>query len=133
MADVETESSCRDFVVRWFRALDDRDYETLAESFTEDGVWERGSERLVGPDAVRAAMATRAADLETQHLALNMVVDIESEDRAIVSYTIMTYAQLTDKPYHLHGMFRAADHLTRTAAGWRLVRRSATPAFPAQD
>ncbi|MEG3126128.1 nuclear transport factor 2 family protein [Sphingomonas sp. GB1N7] len=130
--DVKAEEQCRDFVVRCLRALDERDYETLAEGFAADGVWERGGERLVGPDEVRAAMARRPADLETQHLSLNMVVDADGADVATVRYTIAAYAQMADKPYHLHGVFRATDRLTRTAAGWRFAHRAFAPAFGAQ-
>ena len=133
VTNVEAEARCRDFVTRALRALDDRDYGRFAEAFAADGVWERGGERLVGPEGVRAAMAKRPADLETQHLALNMIVDLIAEDEAIVRYTVAPYAQMTGKPYHLHGMFRATDRLTRTAEGWRFAHRAVAPAFPPQD
>lgn len=132
MTDLEAEMTCRDFVIRCLRALDDRDYDKLANGFAEDGIWSRGSEELVGPAAVRNAMEKRPTDFETQHLVLNMVVDLDSSDSATVRYTVAGYAQMTDKPYHLHGMFRATDRLTRTAAGWRFVHRAAVPAFSVQ-
>lgn len=131
MTDLEAEMTCRDFVIRCLRALDDRDYDQLSNSFAEDGIWSRGAEKLVGPAAVREAMEKRPADFETQHLVLNMVVDL-GLDTATVRYTVAGYAQTTDKPYHLHGMFRATDHLKRTAAGWRFVHRAAVPAFSVQ-
>ncbi|MES2258177.1 MAG: nuclear transport factor 2 family protein [Pseudomonadota bacterium] len=130
--DSDTETLARDLVVRCLRALDERDYETLANGFATDGVWERGGERLTGPQAVREAMTKRPADLETQHLAFNMVVDSDGEDRLTVRYTIAAYAQKTDQPYHLHGMFKAVDRLARTANGWRFAQRSIAPAFSIQ-
>ena len=132
MTDIEAEMSCRDFIIRCLRALDDRDYEQLASGFAEDGVWSRGGEDLVGPAAVREAMEKRPADFETQHLVLNLVVDLEGIDSATVRYTIAGYAQTADKPYHLHAMFRATDRLKRTAGGWRFVHRAAVPAFSEQ-
>ena len=132
MSDMETEAACRDLIVRCLRALDERDYRTLADGFAADGIWERGGERLVGPEGVISAMAKRPADLETQHLVHNMVVDFDGADAATVLYTIAAYAQMTDKPYHLHGMFRATDRLTRTDNGWRFAHRSIAPAFSAQ-
>lgn len=124
-----TQALACDFVVRCLRALDERDYATLATAFAADGVWERGGECLVGPGAVCEAMSKRPADLETQHLPFNMVVDMDGDDSATVRYTIAAYAQMTGKAYHLHGMFKAVDRLARTPAGWRFVHRSAGPAF----
>ncbi|HVR90585.1 MAG TPA: nuclear transport factor 2 family protein [Novosphingobium sp.] len=132
MTDFQSAAACRDFVVRCLRALDDRDYETLASGFAADGVWDRGGEQLVGPEAVRAAMAKRPDDFETQHLALNMVVDMEGAEAATVSYTIAAYAQTSDKPAHLHGLYRATDCLARSPEGWHFTKRSVSPAFPAQ-
>ena len=121
-----------EFVVRCLRALDERDYETLANGFADNGIWERGGERLSGPQAVRAAMSTRPADLETQHLAFNMLVDLDGDSAATVRYSIAAYAQMTGQPYHLHGMFKAVDRLTLTPAGWRFLERSVAPAFSVQ-
>ena len=131
--NVEDEAQCRDFVVRCLRALDERDYDLLADGFAPDGVWERGQERLVGPNGVRAAMATRPPGLETQHLAMNMVIDFQSAQLAIARYTIAAYAQMPGQPYHLHGIFRATDRLTRTAEGWRFAHKAFAPAFALQS
>ncbi len=127
--EIATETHARDFVTRCLRALDERDYETLANGFAAHGVWARGGEQLVGPEAVRAALSKRPADLETQHLAANMVVERENADTAVVRYTIAVYAQTTDQPCHLHGLFRAVDRLAHTALGWRFVHRVVEPAF----
>ena len=131
--DSGTQTLACDFVVRCLRALDERDYATLAAGFAADGVWERGGERLIGPEAVREAMKKRPADLETQHLPFNMVVDMDGDDSVTVRYTIAAYAQMTGKSYHLHGMFKAVDRVARTPAGWRFVHRSAAPAFSIQS
>lgn len=131
--EFQNEALARDFVTRCLRALDARDYETLANGFASDGVWARGGEHLVGPEAVRAAMAKRPAGLETQHLASNMVVDSQGADAATVSYTIAAYAQTVEQAWHLHGLFRAVDQLTRTAAGWRFVHRAIEPAFSVRN
>lgn len=130
---IETEALARDFVVRCLRALDERDYETLANGFAPQGVWVRGGENLTGPEAVRTALSARRPDLETQHLAFNMVVDCEGADFATVRYTIAAHAQTADKPMHLHAMLRAVDRLAHTAEGWRFVHRAVEPAFSARQ
>ena len=118
--------------MRGLRALDGRDYETLANGFAADGVWLRGGEQLVGPAAVRAAMARRPAALETQLLASNMIVDSFGANAATVRYTPAAYPQTAEQPWHLHGLFLAVDQLTRTADGWRFAHRAAEPAFAAR-
>lgn len=128
-SEVGIEELARDFVVRCLRALDARDYDTLANGFAADGTWDRGNEQLVGPEAVRAAMSRRPEGLETQHLASNMIVDTDGAEAATVSYTIAAYAQTADRPWHLHGLFRAVDRLTYTPAGWRFAYRAVEPAF----
>ena len=86
MQDFQSELGCRDVVIRAIRALDSRDYDGMAQAFAEDGVWLRGGETLVGPQAVRAALDQRPADLETQHVVANMIIDDASEGAAIVQY-----------------------------------------------
>lgn len=129
MSDFDTRMACQEYVIRCLRAIDDRDYDGVASGFAEDGIWSRGGVDLVGPAAVRKAMDQRPADFETQHLAMNFVVDLAGKDTATVRYTIMGYAQTADKPYHLHAIFRATDRLKLTGAGWRFVHRTAVPAF----
>ena len=124
--------ACLEFVVRFIRALDARDYETVALSFAEYGIWHRGGEQLVGPIAVRAAMKKRPVDLETQHLVVNATVDLEADQAALVRYTLCAYAQTSDAPYHLHAIFMAEDRLVRTEDGWRFSVRSVEPAFQAR-
>lgn len=129
MSVVESERDCRELVVRSIRALDGREYDIIAGAFAEDGVWERGGEQLVGPRAVRDALDKRPAELETQHLVSNLVVDMVSENVAVVRYTLCAYAQTADAAYHLHAIFKATDHLGRTPDGWRFANRAVQPAF----
>ena len=132
MTRPEADAQCRDVVTRCIRALDGRDYDTVAGSFAADGVWDRAGEALAGPEAVRQALDKRPADLETQHLISNMVVDFPSETSAVVSYTLAAYAQRSGSAYHLHAIFKANDRLVTDGATWRFQHRAAVPAFSAQ-
>jgi len=122
--------ACQDVIVRAFRALDAREYDILADLFAHDGVWYRLDQALTGPEAVRAAMAGRPADLTTQHLVSNLVIDEDGEAEVVASYSIAAYAQTADKPFHLHAIFHATDRLRRDGAQWLFLSRKTAPAFP---
>jgi ketosteroid isomerase-like protein len=132
MIDSETEFACRDMVTRCIRALDARDYDSLAARFAEDGVWNRAGESLTGPQQVRAALNKRPTDVETQHLVSNLVVDAEADQIATVHYTLSAYVQRGKEPFHLHAIFKAEDRIIKLADGWRFQLRSVMPAFAAQ-
>ena len=129
----EAERDCRDLVVRSIRALDVRDYDVIVGSFALDGAWDRAGELLVGPAAVREALDKRPANLVTQHLISNLVVDFATHDSATVSYTLSAYAQLGAAPYHLHAIFKASDRLVQTSEGWKFAHRGVEPAFASAD
>lgn len=124
--------ACQDVIVRAFRALDARKYDILAAFFADDGVWYRMDQELVGPAAVLAAMAGRPADLTTQHLVSNLVIDQDGEE-VVANYSISAYAQTADKPFHLHAVFHATDHLGRDGDKWLFLSRKTAPAFPPQS
>jgi 3-phenylpropionate/cinnamic acid dioxygenase small subunit len=129
MIDSNKELECRDMVIRCIRALDERDYDAVAASFAEDGVWERAGERLTGPLQVRTALDKRPNDLETQHLVSNMVVDEETDKIVTIRYSLSAFAQRGQEVFHLHAIFKAEDRLVGTPAGWRFLSRCVVPAF----
>lgn len=116
-------------VTRCVRSLDSKQYDAVAANFAEIGVWERAGERLVGPRAVRDALEKRPADLQTQHLISNLIVDAETESLAKVKYSLSVYAQRGSEQFELHALFKAEDHVIKNAAGWQFLLRTAGLAF----
>jgi hypothetical protein len=58
-AQREIEWDCTQPVTAFYGLLDDKRYDALVELFTQDGVWVRLGQDLVGKDRIRAAMAGR--------------------------------------------------------------------------
>jgi ketosteroid isomerase-like protein len=84
-------------IVRLWTALDGADYEGVATSFTDDGVWHRQGKQLAGPAGVRAAMAERPKSARTRHLITNALVDAVDENNAEMQFYLTVY-QHTAEP-----------------------------------
>ena len=129
MEKIEEALNCSDLIVRCMRSLDARQYDEVAACFAQNGIWERGGQKLEGPQAVRAALDKRPADLQTQHLVSNMTLDEETDGLVTAEYSVAAYAQRGHAPFELHAIFRAKDRLIKEPAGWRFILRTVTPAF----
>lgn len=66
-----TGESLMHFVAGFYRALDGGDAAAVAARFAAHGIWHRKGERLVGPEAVAAALAGRDESRRTVHLIAN--------------------------------------------------------------
>jgi hypothetical protein len=124
-------------VHRFFRYLDDGDYDRLAAMMAADGVWHRQGKMLRGPAMVLEAMKARPAGVITRHLVSNLLVDVAAPDHAEVSCYITVYAHTgetkPDQPAPLElplqiGTYRIK--LTRAAQGGaRIAEITARMAF----
>ena len=123
-------------VHRFFRHLDDGDYDGLVALMAADGVWHRQGKMLRGPAMVLEAMKARPAGVTTRHLVSNMLVDVIDPDHAEASCYITVYAYTGDKkpddpaPLELPlqiGTYRIK--LTRTPQGGRINEIAAKMAF----
>ena len=77
--------ACRALIYRYGYLNDERDYEALAELFTEDAVFCRPSapdKPITGREAILAAFKTRPTDTVTFHLVTDVLVEVDSADRA---------------------------------------------------
>src|SRR5882757_862981 len=79
-------------VNRFFRALDDADYESCCAAFSADGSWHRQGKLLQGTEMIRAALRERAADFLTRHLITNMVMRAMEEEATEVSFYSTVFA-----------------------------------------
>jgi len=86
------ERDASDIVHRFFRHLDDGDYEDLAALMATEGVWHRQGKALIGPAMVLEAMRARPAGTTTRHLVTNMLVDAVDAHRVEASCYITVYA-----------------------------------------
>jgi len=65
--------------------LDAGQFDDVAASFSDDGIWYRQGKQLKGPTMVRAAMAERHPGIRTRHILSNTLVSFESPDVAQMS------------------------------------------------
>lgn len=71
-----------DVVLRFFRCLDDQDYDQIPKLFTDDGVWHRRGVAINGPSKVRQSLADIPPVMPTVHLLTNLQIDRVSPDEA---------------------------------------------------
>ena len=82
---IEIERACERLVNAYARALDLGDLSAAADCFAEHGSMARpmAPDQLIeGRETIRAALMTRPRTLLTKHLVSNVMIDVESRDRA---------------------------------------------------
>jgi ketosteroid isomerase-like protein len=127
---------CQQAILRFFLALDGSDFATVAAGMAPDGVWHRQGQALVGPAAVRAALAERPPGRVTAHLVQNLVVDLEGGDAAAARYLSLVYrhdgAAGAAGPAPLDaplGISLYTDRLCRRSGDWLVVERRSRRLF----
>ena len=115
-------------VARFFRALDDRDYPTLAALLAEDGVWSRQGAELRNAADIDAAMAKRSPTMRIHHLLTNLYAEMAGEDEAEVTGYMLVVRHDSGQPptgpsplEGLESVRTTRARLRRTPAGWRIV------------
>jgi hypothetical protein len=124
------EAACARLVLEFARFNDYRDHESLAALFTEDCVFARPLDPehpYYGREVVHAIFRDRPPIL-TQHVMTNILITVESEDRARgLSYVTMISSPNADRsePREGGGTFFGAfdDVFVRTADGWKFKER----------
>ena len=76
------ERACERLVYRYARHLDAYDYDRFMELWADDATWNMLGNEMAGIDAIRAGLNARPSALLCRHLITNIIVDVESADRA---------------------------------------------------
>ena len=82
---IKIERACERLVNAYARALDLGDLSAAADCFAENGSMARPmapDQVIEGRETIRAALLTRPRTLLTKHLVSNVMIDVESRDRA---------------------------------------------------
>jgi hypothetical protein len=116
-------------VIRFFRALDDREYGLLAPLLAPDGVWHRQGAELRNEAEILAAMASRARTMRIHHLLTNVYAEPRGEDEAeVTAYMLVVRHDSKSEPAGpspltgIENIRTMRARLRRTAQGWRIVR-----------
>jgi SnoaL-like domain len=90
---IEIERACERLIFAYTRALDLGDSSGAADFFAEQGSLARPmlpDQVIQGREAIRASLLTRPKTLLTKHLTTNVLIDVESPERASgISYLTM--------------------------------------------
>ena len=115
-------------VVRFFRALDDREYRVLAGLLAQGGVWRRQGAELRSAADIEAAMAKRSPTMRIHHLLTNLYAAPHGDDEADVTGYMLVVRHdsgaAPDGPSPLHGVENIRTtraRLQRTSRGWRIL------------
>ena len=116
-------------VVRFFRALDDRDYRALAGLLAPDGEWHRQGAVLRSEAEVLAAMAKRSPTMRIAHLLTNLFAVLQGEDEAeVTGYMLVVRHDSGAEPagpspmQGVENIRTIRARLHRTGEGWRVRR-----------
>jgi len=130
---IKIERACERLVNAYARALDLGDLSAAADCFAENGSMARPmapDQAIEGRETIRAALLTRPRTLLTKHLVSNVMIDVESRDRArgISCLTMISTTPPGDaKPPFISkgplyfGEFQ--DRFVREQGAWKFLER----------
>lgn len=81
-------------IIRFFVALDNREFEAMTAVLTEDGVWRRGGVDIPGRKGLLEVMADRPTDRISRHMINNVLVSFSSDDVATVMFYSTAWVHL---------------------------------------
>jgi uncharacterized protein (TIGR02246 family) len=132
--DAAIERACARLVLESAAANDRQDYESFAALFTQDGVLYRPSgEPLRGAEEIVASYRTRPSIRITRHVCTNVLITVESQERARGLTYVVLYAADGSQPPSQFGarcdsrvlIGELEDVFRRTESGWRIAERQA--------
>ena len=128
---IEIEHECAKLVIAFCNLNDARDYDALANLFTEDGVFARPTDPanpIKGRATIRERFNAKPKELLTRHVVSNVIVTAETREAARgVSYLMLYTGQEPEAaklpvpaaPQALIGSFKS--RFVRTTSGWRIA------------
>ncbi|MEU9182036.1 nuclear transport factor 2 family protein [Streptomyces sp. NPDC048550] len=87
------ERACERLIIEFVRQLDLGDPSSVADLFTQDGIWEwpAGDRRIAGREALRDYFDGRPADRLSRRMCTNILVTVTSPDTAAATTYFATY------------------------------------------
>jgi uncharacterized protein (TIGR02246 family) len=125
-------TDCEQNSLRYAWAMDSSDATELANTFTEDGVWEVLGQRLIGREAIRNFIEQwrkqNVDGIGTRMIIDNQIIDVIDETRAVgkAYFTIYRFQRHPKTNASLQPLFftRSEDEYRFTAEGCKLSRRT---------
>lgn len=126
--------ACEDLSEQYTYVLDGGDANGLAALFAEDGAWDVTGKHIQGAAAIRDYWASRSATKAPGdgrlHQIANQIVTVIDRDHATGRSIALAYRFKSPGTEHQslapEVIARNDDEYVRTAAGWRIKRRTVT-------
>jgi hypothetical protein len=126
-----------DTVLRFFRYLDDREYDRIPNLFSSDGVWHRRGVATIGPGQIQQSFVEIPPVMPTVHLVTNLQIDQVSPHEAhAVFYVLVLRSSFgvnlgsTPRPMEMPLMLTLHKTALTTAVGeWRITMMRNDPIF----
>ena len=124
-------AACRELIMRYALARDQRAADAFVALFTEDAVLVVNGDEVRGHDQLRARLAPNSAAPATLHIMSTIVIDRLSPNRArgqsYVSVYALDEAGAADGAGRLAAVGEYRDQFQLTASGWKIARREFVP------
>lgn len=126
-----------DIILRFFRYLDDREYDRIPNLFSSDGVWHRRGVATTGPDQIRQSFVEIPPVMPTVHLVTNLQIDQVSphQVRAVFYVLVLRSSSGVNSgsppwPMEMPLMLTLyKTDLTSAAGEWRITMMRNDPVF----
>ena len=125
-------SAVRDVILHYARAVDRRDFASLARCFTPDVEGQFGGEWRGGRDALVEYISGVAAFHTTMHMMGNSFVEISGDEASLQSYAMLTHhgtREDGEEWQYNNSTARYSERLVRERDGWRIRERGAPTAW----
>jgi hypothetical protein len=131
------ERDCARLVAQYCHLIDHGQAASIADLFSEDGVWSSAKNTLNGREEIRAGFQVRqdASGRISRHVCCNAVMDIQDEAHASGVVYIALYrhdgepGRSTSPAAAPSVVGEYRDAFVRTSDGWRFARRDFVAAF----
>ncbi|OBI26409.1 nuclear transport factor 2 family protein [Mycolicibacter terrae] len=121
---VDDERDIERALIRFARAMDDRDWEGLSQILADDAVGELGTGRLEGSAAIIELIRGFLDNCGvTQHLLGNVLVDVDGDRATSRAYVQDLHLSRSNPDLTFHTLGDYHDRWERRDGRWRLVER----------
>jgi hypothetical protein len=135
-----TELTCQRLILEFSNAVDTRQYDKLRDVFSSNAKFARPTDPsnfIEGVENIIAAFKSRPATKVTQHLVTNMLITVESAERAVGHSSILLFTadeaaeSVVGKGRKVSAQLvgRYDDVYVLTANGWRIAERRGCVTF----
>ena len=119
---MDDQAEIRHLMARYAHCADDRDARGRAALFAVDAHYFAGANELVGPAAIEAEIAARAAsqppERKTKHLLGNSAIDIHGDEAEVFTDYVLLIRTNDSSPWETRGTGRYHDRFVKRDGRW---------------